>query len=106
MNEEERDFIQSNKEKYKTEFLDDEELRVIFEIIESLETKLDKEKEKNEELQNYMKEYLIPKSTINLVYISKDKIKEKIEKLKKKDEENLINAEYFIKVLEDILKGE
>lgn len=38
------------------------------------------EKEKNKDLQNYMKEYLIPKSTINLVYIRKDKIKEIIKK--------------------------
>ena len=38
------------------------------------------EKEKNIELQNYMKEYLIPKSTINLLYISKDKIKKLLDK--------------------------
>lgn len=42
-----------------------------------LAIELNEEKEKNKELENYMKEYLIPKSTINLLYISKDKIKEK-----------------------------
>ena len=57
---------------------------------------LQREKENNKELQNYMKEYLIPKSTIKLVYISKDKIKELLEKYKnehfiaKADIENLL----------------
>lgn len=46
------------------------------------------EKEKNKELQNYMKEYLIPKSTINLLYINKDKIREKIKELDKRVIEN------------------
>ena len=36
-----------------------------------------KEKDKNKELQRYMKTNLIPKSTINLLYISKNKIREK-----------------------------
>lgn len=48
---------------------------------EQLKALLKEEKEKNKELQNYMKEFLIPKSTINLIYISKDKIRNKIKEL-------------------------
>ena len=53
------------------------------EAVEGLLDLYQKEKEKNKELQIYMKEYLIPKSTINLVYISKDKIINKAEEYKK-----------------------
>ena len=60
--------------------------------IDALKTDYEEEKEKNKELQTYMKEYLIPKSTINLVYISKDKIKEKMKKYM-----NLISARESIR---------
>lgn len=41
---------------------------------------IDKQQKEIEELQKYMKTNLIPKSTINLLYISKDKIREIISK--------------------------
>lgn len=47
------------------------------------------------ELQNYMKKYLIPKSTIDLIYIPKSKIKEKIEELEK--EKNTVIEEINFK---------
>ena len=81
----EEEIIKELKEwlKYDTNFtnLPEFESKNLYKLIQGLLDLYNKEKEKNKELQNYMKEYLIPKSTINLIYISKDKIKQKIEEL-------------------------
>ena len=62
-----------------------------------------KEKEKNIELQNYMKEYLIPKSTINLIYISKDKLRKFIKEDSFEGTYNFetISKKNLLKFLED-----
>lgn len=52
-------------------------LEIILNLIEKLQKQI-------EELQSYIKEYLIPKSTINLLYVSKDKIRAKIKELDEK----------------------
>lgn len=120
MSEEEREFIQLCEEKYKTEFLNDDEVRIIFEIIESLETKLDKEKEKNKGLEIRANELNNLGEIVQRDYIHKDKIKEKIEKYKElvndfeeywsKDPRKFTKEKctdyYKIEVLEELLKGE
>ena len=58
---------------------------------ERLKALLKEEKEKNKELQNYMKEFLIPKSTINILYFSKDKIRDRIEELENSKEDYTFN---------------
>lgn len=62
-----------------------------------------KEKEKNIELQNYMKEYLIPKSIINLIYISKDKLRKFIKEDNFEGTYNFetISKKNLLKFLED-----
>lgn len=45
---------------------------------------IEKQQKEIDELQSYIKEYLIPKSTINLLYVSKDKIRAKIKELDEK----------------------
>lgn len=52
-------------------------LEIILNLIEKQQKEID-------ELQSYIKEYLIPKSTINLLYVSKDKIRAKIKELDEK----------------------
>ena len=58
----------------------DEDLQAIENLIKGYR-ELEEEKK---ELQKYIKDYLIPKSTINLIYIPKSKIKEKMEELETK----------------------
>lgn len=69
-------------QKYDTNYtnLPEYDSKNLHNAIQGLLDLYNKEKEKNIELQNYMKEYLIPKSTINLLYISKDKIKKLLDK--------------------------
>lgn len=61
-----------------------------------------KEKEKNRELQSYMKTNLIPKSTINLLYTSKDKIKDKIKEVEELDMG--YEGKWIIDLLEELLE--
>lgn len=56
--------------------LSEKDAQNILDLIESQQQEI-------EELQKYMKTNLIPRSTINLLYISTDKIKEKIEEIEK-----------------------
>ena len=65
-----RQYLCPNKEECKN-------LEIILNLIE-------KQKKEIDELQSYIKEYLIPKSTINLLYVSKDKIRAKIKELDEK----------------------
>ena len=65
----------------------------------NLSEQLNKEKEKNKELQNYMKQYLIPKSTIKLIYVSKEEIKEIIDKIDVEDYYCLNEAEEDLRKL-------
>lgn len=72
----------------------------IIKLYENLIARYKEIKENNIELQKYMKDYLIPKSTINLVYIPKSKVKEKIEELEER------NISYFdiVRYLKDLLE--
>lgn len=44
---------------------------------------IEKQQKEIDELQSYIKEYLIPKSTINLLYVSKDKVRKYIKENKR-----------------------
>lgn len=77
-----------------------------YNAIQGLLDLYNKEKEKNTELQNYMKEYLIPKSTINLLYISKDKIREKIKEYDGLKEMDMQAYEEQIRPLKELLEEE
>lgn len=80
--EEDIKILENLKEKtYTTEdilgnlVLDEEE----YTALQNLITRYKELEEDKKDLQKYMKNYLIPKSTINLVYIPKSKIKEIIQ---------------------------
>lgn len=74
-------------------------LEIILNLIEKQQKEID-------ELQSYIKEYLIPKSTINLLYVSKDKIREKIKEYKGLKEIDKMAYEEQIKPLQELLKEE
>lgn len=90
-------------------------IKPLKQAIENLIAENKELKEKNKELQKYMKEYLIPKSTINLIYIQKSKVEEEIHYLeeckdftKKFAKKGNFKAEFLeavIKKLEQSLLG-
>lgn len=69
--------------------------------IENLIARNEELEENKKELQEYIKRYLIPKSTINLIYIPKSKVKEKIEYL-----ENNCGSSIAIGILQELLEGD
>lgn len=85
MSEEEKKVYEELKKQYRlsinvdciTTDIRNEYARTILNLIEKQQKEID-------ELQSYIKEYLIPKSTINLLYVSKDKIRAKIKELDEK----------------------
>ena len=54
----------------------DKHIETLLNLVSTLIAENKELKEEKQELQKYMKEYLIPKSTINLIYISKSKVEE------------------------------
>ena len=89
----------SKKEENFTYYSEYKFYEEIAERVKGLLDLYNKEKEKNKELQNYMKQYLIPKSTIKLIYVSKEAIKEIIDKIDAEDYYCLNEAEEDLRKL-------
>ena len=98
------DWTPEQKKAFKniTDFteLDDDYIK-----IEQLLKLVEKQQKEIEELKKYMKTNLIPKSTINLLYISKDKIKKIINKYVDIEEHlKYTNQELFGEDLKNMIK--
>lgn len=84
-------------------------IEILLNLIETQQKEIEELKEKNGVLQNELNKKIeaLDKAMNNPDYISKDKIKAKIEDLEKQDKESRTSHNYLIiPVLQELLKGE